>query len=236
MQRPCPDERTTADPVPREQLQADVALLLDTIAAGEVAIAPLDVAYAVNACTEPGIRRIYAAKKRSYEKPGGLFANTTMSRAIPRHGRLEARPGRDHRARGGHPLLHRRAVSRRTRVLRPRRSLRDAVLDQGRNHGHAAQRGPVPQRDRAPVLGARHAGVRLFGQHLAAGLQVPLRGHRGAGARGGQRAFRLWAVEIRQSERALQHHHRLPRLQRDPGWASCSTGSRPPSSGTATSS
>lgn len=75
-------ERTTSDPVPAEQLEADVALLLDTIAAGKVAIAPLDVAYAVNACTEPGIRRIYAAKKRSYEKPGGLFANTAMSRAI----------------------------------------------------------------------------------------------------------------------------------------------------------
>ncbi len=75
-------ERTTADPVPAGQLQDDVSLLLDTIAAGEVAIAPLDVAYAVNACTETGIRRIYAAKKRSYEKPGGLFANVTMSRAI----------------------------------------------------------------------------------------------------------------------------------------------------------
>jgi len=75
-------ERTTADPVPQQQLQADVALLLDTIAAGKVAIAPLDVAYAVNACTESGIRAIYAAKKRSYEKPGGLFANVEMSRAI----------------------------------------------------------------------------------------------------------------------------------------------------------
>jgi len=74
--------RTTADPVPASRLQADVALLLDTIAAGKVAIAPLDVAYAVNACTEAGIRAIYAAKKRSYEKPGGLFANVEMSRAI----------------------------------------------------------------------------------------------------------------------------------------------------------
>ena len=74
--------RTTADPVPAERLQADVALLLDTIEAGHVAIAPLDVAYAVNACTEAGIRAIYAAKKRSYEKPGGLFANVEMSRAI----------------------------------------------------------------------------------------------------------------------------------------------------------
>ena len=107
-------DRTTADPVPRKQLQADVALLLDTIAAGGVAIAPLDVAYAVNACTEAGIRAIYAAKKRSYEKPGGLFANTTMSRAIHVMDELEARPGRGHRARGEHPLLHRRAVSRAT--------------------------------------------------------------------------------------------------------------------------
>ncbi len=75
-------ERTTADPVPAGQLRADVSLLLDTIAAGKAAIAPLDVAYAINACTEAGIRRIYAAKKRSYEKPGGLFANVEVSRAI----------------------------------------------------------------------------------------------------------------------------------------------------------
>ena len=75
-------ERNTADPVPSKQLRTDVTLLLDTIAAGKVAIAPLDVAYAVNACTEAGVRRIYAAKKRSYEKPGGLFANVAMSRAI----------------------------------------------------------------------------------------------------------------------------------------------------------
>ena len=78
-----PDQpRSTADPVPASRLQADVRLLLDTIEAGKVAIAPLDVAYAVNACTEAGIRAIYAAKKRSYEKPGGLFANVAMSRAI----------------------------------------------------------------------------------------------------------------------------------------------------------
>ena len=75
-------ERNTANPVPSRQLRTDVTLLLDTIAAGKVAIAPLDVAYAVNACTEAGVRRIYAAKKRSYEKPGGLFANAAMSRAI----------------------------------------------------------------------------------------------------------------------------------------------------------
>ncbi|WP_446831688.1 Sua5/YciO/YrdC/YwlC family protein [Candidatus Foliamicus sp.] len=74
--------RTTADPVSASRLRDDVSLLLDTIAAGGVAIAPLDVAYAVNACTEAGIRAIYAAKKRSYEKPGGLFANVAMSRAI----------------------------------------------------------------------------------------------------------------------------------------------------------
>ena len=74
--------RTTADPVPATRLRHDVSLLLDTIAAGKVAIAPLDVAYAVNACTEAGIRAIYAAKQRSYEKPGGLFAHVAMSRAI----------------------------------------------------------------------------------------------------------------------------------------------------------
>ena len=48
---------------------------------------PLQIVYAGKAHPRDAagkaiIRRIYAAKKRSYEKPGGLFANTAMSRSI----------------------------------------------------------------------------------------------------------------------------------------------------------
>ena len=74
--------RTTADPVPPQQLQQDVGAVLDCIAGGGVAVVPLDVAYAVNAATAGGIRRIFDAKQRSYEKPSGMFANYQMSRAI----------------------------------------------------------------------------------------------------------------------------------------------------------
>jgi tRNA A37 threonylcarbamoyladenosine synthetase subunit TsaC/SUA5/YrdC len=88
-------ERLTSDPVPAETLRADVARVLDTIAAGGVAIVPLDVAYAVIAAREAGIRKIFAAKKRSYEKPSGMFADPSLSREIHlmderRHGIVEA--------------------------------------------------------------------------------------------------------------------------------------------------
>lgn len=74
--------RLTSDPVPQEQLEADAAKVLDYVAAGGVAIVPLDVAYAVNAATSQGIRAIFRAKQRSYEKPSGMFANGEMSRDI----------------------------------------------------------------------------------------------------------------------------------------------------------
>ena len=76
------EERYTHDPVPAEQLEGDVARLLEVLDDGGVGIVPLDVAYAVNATTERGIRRIFDAKRRSYDKPSGLFANATMSREI----------------------------------------------------------------------------------------------------------------------------------------------------------
>jgi len=74
-----PAERTTADPVPAERLQADVAALLEVLYDGGVGIVPLDVAYAVLAAREDGIRRIFAAKQRSYDKPSGMFANAETS-------------------------------------------------------------------------------------------------------------------------------------------------------------
>jgi tRNA A37 threonylcarbamoyladenosine synthetase subunit TsaC/SUA5/YrdC len=68
--------------VPPETLRADVTALLDVLRDGGVAIAPLDVAYAVLAATPQGIRRIFDAKQRSYDKPSGMFGNAAMSRAL----------------------------------------------------------------------------------------------------------------------------------------------------------
>jgi tRNA A37 threonylcarbamoyladenosine synthetase subunit TsaC/SUA5/YrdC len=76
------EERKTHDNVERAILEQDVMSLLDTLLKGGVGIVPLDVAYAVNATTEQGIKRIFKAKNRSYDKPSGMFANATMSREI----------------------------------------------------------------------------------------------------------------------------------------------------------
>lgn len=75
-------ERTTDQPLAVAKLEVDVGRLLDVIAAGGVAIVPLDVAYAIVAARESGIRRIFAAKRRSYEKPSGMFGNFALSREI----------------------------------------------------------------------------------------------------------------------------------------------------------
>jgi len=75
-------EKTTADPVPRDQLEADVSAVMDCIANGGVAILPLDVAYAIVGARPAAIRRIYDAKKRSYEKPCGMFGSAELSAEI----------------------------------------------------------------------------------------------------------------------------------------------------------
>ena len=67
---------------PVEAVDHDVATLLDTLSAGGVGIVPLSVAYAICASREDGVRRIFAAKNRSYEKPSGMLANAAISRAI----------------------------------------------------------------------------------------------------------------------------------------------------------
>jgi len=76
------NERRTHYSVPPCQLRDDVKNLLNILSDGGVAIAPLDVAYAILAATPQGIRRIFDAKKRSYEKPSGMFGNFTMSAAL----------------------------------------------------------------------------------------------------------------------------------------------------------
>jgi tRNA A37 threonylcarbamoyladenosine synthetase subunit TsaC/SUA5/YrdC len=75
-------EPTTADALPQAQLDIDVGEVLDVLAGGGVAIVPLDVAYAIIAAREAGIRRIFEAKNRSYEKPSGMFGSPSLSREI----------------------------------------------------------------------------------------------------------------------------------------------------------
>jgi tRNA A37 threonylcarbamoyladenosine synthetase subunit TsaC/SUA5/YrdC len=75
-------ERTTDDAPPQAQLDTEVGEVLDALARGGVAIVPLDVAYAIIAMREAGIRRIFDAKNRSYEKPSGMFGNPSLSREI----------------------------------------------------------------------------------------------------------------------------------------------------------
>jgi tRNA A37 threonylcarbamoyladenosine synthetase subunit TsaC/SUA5/YrdC len=76
--------RLTSDPVPPEQLGADIARLFDAMAAGGIGIVPLDVAYAVVATMPSGIKRIFEAKRRSYDKPSGMFGSWRLSREVHR--------------------------------------------------------------------------------------------------------------------------------------------------------
>jgi tRNA A37 threonylcarbamoyladenosine synthetase subunit TsaC/SUA5/YrdC len=74
--------RLTSDPVAPDELRADIARLFDALAAGGVGIVPLDVAYAVVATMPSGIRRIFEAKRRSYDKPSGMFGSWRLSQEI----------------------------------------------------------------------------------------------------------------------------------------------------------
>jgi tRNA A37 threonylcarbamoyladenosine synthetase subunit TsaC/SUA5/YrdC len=77
--RPAHPVASTGDFISPEQVAADGAKIIDCVYGGGVAIIGLDVAYAIIGCHEVAIRRIFAAKQRSYEKPSGLFANTQIS-------------------------------------------------------------------------------------------------------------------------------------------------------------
>lgn len=76
-----PIERTDGhiDPLTRA---THVTAMLEVLANGGVGIAPLDVAYAIVGSRATAIKRIFAAKRRSYDKPSGLLATWEMSQAI----------------------------------------------------------------------------------------------------------------------------------------------------------
>ena len=57
-----------------ERVEEDIRAVLDVVRGGGVAMVPLDVAYAIVGHTGDAIRRIFAVKRRSYDKPSGLFA------------------------------------------------------------------------------------------------------------------------------------------------------------------
>ena len=74
--------RLTSDPLSQAQLKADIERLFGALDDGGFGIVPLDVAYAVVATTPKGIRRIFEVKRRSYEKPSGMFGNWRLSREV----------------------------------------------------------------------------------------------------------------------------------------------------------
>lgn len=63
-------------------IRGDAARIFKTIQEGGVAIVPLDVAYAVVTHSAAGVRRIYTAKGRSFDKPNGTFGNLEIFNAI----------------------------------------------------------------------------------------------------------------------------------------------------------
>lgn len=63
---------TTDNPVGHD-LEAEATEVLEVLAKGGLAIVPLNVAYAIVGQTEDAIRKIFEVKKRSYEKPSGMF-------------------------------------------------------------------------------------------------------------------------------------------------------------------
>jgi tRNA A37 threonylcarbamoyladenosine synthetase subunit TsaC/SUA5/YrdC len=78
-----------AVPMPDHDVAADARRVFECVRDGGVAIIHLDVAYAVLACTEEAVRRIYGAKNRSYGKPTGIVANPGLQDELHVLGELQ---------------------------------------------------------------------------------------------------------------------------------------------------
>lgn len=63
---------------PVRDVKADATRLIETIAKGGVAVFPVDVGYAIVGNAEDAIARVFACKKRSFEKACGMFSNRDM--------------------------------------------------------------------------------------------------------------------------------------------------------------
>jgi tRNA A37 threonylcarbamoyladenosine synthetase subunit TsaC/SUA5/YrdC len=77
-----PPETLTSDLRDPDAVRAEAEGVHDQLQDGALAVIPLDVAYAVVGCREAAIRRLFAAKQRSYEKPSGLFGSLAWSREL----------------------------------------------------------------------------------------------------------------------------------------------------------
>ena len=75
--------------ISNQRVEDDASMVFDVITSGGVAIVPLDVAYAIIGHTETAIRKIFSAKKRSLDKPSGMFANMDHSLALHQLGERE---------------------------------------------------------------------------------------------------------------------------------------------------
>ncbi|MEC7655293.1 MAG: hypothetical protein VX416_02985, partial [Pseudomonadota bacterium] len=72
-----------------EQVRKDAEAVYDVIMDGGIALVPLDVAYAIIGHKEEAIKKIFAVKKRSFEKPSGMFACMDHSFALHELGERE---------------------------------------------------------------------------------------------------------------------------------------------------
>jgi len=70
-------------------VKADAIRLIETVAKGGVAVFPVDVGYAIVGNAESAIARVFACKKRSYEKACGMFSNRDMLVELARIGERE---------------------------------------------------------------------------------------------------------------------------------------------------
>ena len=70
-------------------VKADAARLIDTVANAGVAVFPTDVGYAIVGNAESAISRVFACKKRSFDKACGMFSNRDMLVALARVGERE---------------------------------------------------------------------------------------------------------------------------------------------------
>ena len=116
-------------PIAGKDIAADARRVFDAVRHGGIAIIHLDVGYAVLAHTADAVRRIYATKRRSFDKPTGLLGNRRLHESLhilgPREREMVRRITHDHDLplaviapyRNDHPLLatldpfvHRNAV------------------------------------------------------------------------------------------------------------------------------
>lgn len=66
----------------KHDVRADAARLIETVAQGGVVVFPVDVGYAIVGNAEAAISRIFACKKRSFDKACGMFSNRDMFVAL----------------------------------------------------------------------------------------------------------------------------------------------------------